>query len=1275
MKKSINKKLNLALIAGVLSATVALGGVTACSKKDSDNIIDLPSTYAFKESALGKGKTYYVGPNVAFGSGSGTEGDPYNITWLLTMDTSPLDAGDTVLVKPGTYHQETRIRIPVSTTSTPSKSGRQDAYITVKNASTTEKAVLEFYSLAFDGNNRGVQIDTDYWYWYGIDICGAGDNGMYIGGSYNVIENCEFYDNRDTGLQLGRSESAFTDIEQWPSYNLIKNCTSYNNYDDQTYGENADGFAAKLTVGYGNIFDGCIAYRNSDDGWDLFAKTDSGNIGAVIIYNCIAFENGYLAETQAEFHDKFGSSYNHGYDEPNTNSYLTRDGDGNGFKLGGSVMEGDVYLYNCLSYNNRMHGVTDNSNPGVLSVKNVTAYNNSAPIDNNPDSDTFGQIVLSGAGVDTSNKNGNINLARQTYSYNLLSNVLSVTKDSGTIAADEYRGSVEYSYFDMGAGKANKVEACVDASSEAEPYAVRGTSTAAISADIFAQLPSTWTTEGDKINYTYNLSGKGNSSVHKDYRNADGTINTHDLLRITDYSKLFGDEHKIGCDLTKTKWEDYEHYGYYNASNAKSKEEAAVKSAIATLDLNTNLNATFQDFDLLVKMEDVNITWKSSDEKIISIKENTVASPSGTQDSRAIVHRQSEDVQVSLIAKVTHKDNAKLYYSKKFDITVKKDIPTIGEALFSGVEDGRIILDQFDTVKEPEITVLNAADYNGKVLDKSLYTVETTIDYSVNKNSFASEIHHFSTNIAGVHTVHKKVTMGESTKTFTYTIYVASSAADVDFVGSPSVRVNQYGYSISGEVSSPTGKLYAYSSDDNIEAPTAEQVITNGKLYEFRDDKINFQFENANSGEYYIYYVMTNLNGDVTSESVGKIPVKMVSISTPEDFKDKILNSNEATIYTLAKDLDLSGETNWVKDITEQKKPFVGLLNGLGHTISGLTVEVDGNQNELGGMFYKVAGGTIENIKFKNISITGNEKTGIVATTEGGYFYNISMENVSIKGSARVGGLIGQASTGDLYIDQVSLVNPTEYVEVDEEKVDVLNFVKEGYYVKNADNETYKLATEYVEGTTYYQLKMFITGARSAGIVGFIQASNPAEVTRTYISNCYVNSTIGNCKEQYQGGIVGSADDRNAKDLLNISHCYSVATVMGKTYTGGILGSHNKGSGQLRISDCLFLGKLYYSENASTQLMTAEKNCSGIVGRYMANADAIVTNCYATFIEHNSDFDVDGESYGIGRLDYTSFWTTYLVMPEGRWTLTVSEANASLVSAPYLIWNFLGEWN
>ncbi len=117
--------------------------------------------------------------------------------------------------------------------------------------------------------------------------------------------------------------------------------------------ENADGFAAKLTCGEGNIFNGCMSYNNSDDGWDLYAKTATGPIGTVTIQNCIAFRNGYT---------EFGEGYG--------------DCDGNGFKLGGGGVGSPHVVKNCLSFENLHCGFTDNNNPKLESLTNCTAFNN-----------------------------------------------------------------------------------------------------------------------------------------------------------------------------------------------------------------------------------------------------------------------------------------------------------------------------------------------------------------------------------------------------------------------------------------------------------------------------------------------------------------------------------------------------------------------------------------------------------------------------------------------------------------------------------------------------------------------------------------------------------------------------------------------------------------------------------------------------------------------------------------------------------------------------------
>ncbi len=1252
MKKAINRKILTAVAAAGLSASLILGGALTASS----SIISLADTGAtpvqsnYTINNTIQGKTYYVAPDAVAGQGDGSENNPYTVEEVIAS-TTLLKPGDTVIVKNGVYTFSYPMKATVS--------GSPQGYITVKKEDAEGEAVFSFYDMVFASTSRGVEITGDYWHWDSVDIRGAGDNGMYIGGSYNVVENCEFYDNRDSGLQLGRSYSEYVNINDWPSYNLIKNCTSYNNYDNETYGENADGFAAKLTVGYGNIFDGCIAYRNSDDGWDLYAKTDSGNIGAVMIYNCVAFENGYIMETQEEFNSKF-PNYRTEFDEVDTSVYTTRDGDGNGFKLGGSVMEGDVFLYNCMSFNNRMHGVTDNSNPGVLDIKNITSYNNSATIDLN------GNIVM-GQSAGEGDRCGNINMARQSYSYNIFSNVLSVNNGSTTLTADEYRGAAEYSYFDMGGGKANTVTEWVDASSNTEAYAQKGTSKDAVTADAFEALPITWTFDGTTYsNYVYNLTGKGNVDVDALYRNADRSINMGAMLKIKDtaYETMFGADHKIGADLTGTSWDDYTHCDYVNASGYATKEEAEVASAHATLYINTAAEATYQDFDLITLMENVTITWQSSDTSIIDINTDTEMSYSGTHDARAIVYRGAEDQQVTLTATITNKSDSTKTMKKDFVITVKADVPTIGDIVVEGIDKDSMIGDQYSGLNEPAITVLNAADYNGKALKADQYSVETIYMYAPDKTIAPVEIHHFTAGVAGVYEITKIVTLGNTSKTYSYTINMASSFADVQFTADPTITVNKEGYIVSGEPSSVTGVLYSYASETPVENITAETIIAEGTAHEFRSETVAAQFANANDGAYYIYSVMTNTYGDVTSD-IYTNQVTTVNISTVAEFKNVLLDNNSSTIYLLTADLDLSEEADWAGTVTSKKVGFKGLLNGNGHTISNLTVNA--TSNEQAAMFYKLDGGTIENVKFDNITINGgsSQKFGLIATSYGGYLYNIALTEITVTGGQRGGLLVGQVMLNDTYIDQISVTNERTYTL--DSTVTADTFGTNTFYVLNG--EEYVQATEFVEGTQYYTLDSDITGDRISGIVGFIQASSTSEYSHTYITNCYVNAVIGSGANQYVGSIVGRYDDRNAEDYLSITTCFSNSTLMCTKYQGGIIGGQS-GAGVLEIRYAMFNGTMYYAANLVDKITTALKNCSGIMGYFSANARTTITECYARFEEYNSNYSVDTDALVLGNANQIAFWETNMGMTSDRWTLILNDAGTR-VQSPYVTLNFL----
>lgn len=214
-----------------------------------------------------------------------------------------------------------------------------------------ETPVLDFSAQREINENKGIVLDGFYWYFKGITIRKAGDNGMLLSGNNNIIDNCIFEKNRDSGLQISRYYAAYTSISQWPSNNLILNCESFDNKD--SLAENADGFAAKLTCGQGNIFRGCISHNNSDDGWDLYTKKKTGAIGAILFENCVAYNNGTL-----------------------TNGSTTVTGDKNGFKLGGEGILVNHILRRCVAFGNGQHGFTDNNNLGAIEMTNNTSYNN-----------------------------------------------------------------------------------------------------------------------------------------------------------------------------------------------------------------------------------------------------------------------------------------------------------------------------------------------------------------------------------------------------------------------------------------------------------------------------------------------------------------------------------------------------------------------------------------------------------------------------------------------------------------------------------------------------------------------------------------------------------------------------------------------------------------------------------------------------------------------------------------------------------------------------------
>jgi hypothetical protein len=286
----------------------------------------------------------YVEPN-------GSDNNPGTLTSPTTLSSAltKVAPGGVIYLRGGTYSYNSQITIDRANNGTASAIKQIMPY-------GTEKPVLDFSSQSYNLadvslNARGLQVNGSYWTIKGIEIKGAADNGVYVAGNNNRLENLDVHDNRDTGVQLGRYASTATRSE-WPANNNIVNVYSHDNFDPDN-GEDADGFAAKLTTGPGNVFDGCISSYNTDDGWDLYTKSDTGPIDPITIKNSVAHHNGQTSS---------GNS--------------TSSSDGNGYKLGGEKIAVNHIVINSVAYLNKKHGFTFNSNPGSITLTNNTSFSN-----------------------------------------------------------------------------------------------------------------------------------------------------------------------------------------------------------------------------------------------------------------------------------------------------------------------------------------------------------------------------------------------------------------------------------------------------------------------------------------------------------------------------------------------------------------------------------------------------------------------------------------------------------------------------------------------------------------------------------------------------------------------------------------------------------------------------------------------------------------------------------------------------------------------------------
>ncbi len=167
-------------------------------------------------------------------------------------------------------------------------------------------------------------------------------------GDHNRYEDLRMYDGMGIGFYLSAG-----------SGNLVLNCDAWNNHDPVSEGGkggNVDGFGCHpRRGGVGNVFRGCRAWFNADDGFDCINAWE-----AVRFENCLAWRNGATP------------------DGPTA-------GDGNGFKAGGYGLRPPRgfpdpaprhVVSGCVAALNKSSGFYANHHPGGCDWENNSAWGN-----------------------------------------------------------------------------------------------------------------------------------------------------------------------------------------------------------------------------------------------------------------------------------------------------------------------------------------------------------------------------------------------------------------------------------------------------------------------------------------------------------------------------------------------------------------------------------------------------------------------------------------------------------------------------------------------------------------------------------------------------------------------------------------------------------------------------------------------------------------------------------------------------------------------------------
>ena len=242
------------------------------------------------------------------------------------------------------------------------------------------------------------------------------------------------------------------------------------------------------------------------------------------------------------------------------------------------------------------------------------------------------------------------------------------------------------------------------------------------------------------------------------------------------------------------------------------------------------------------------------------------------------------------------------------------------------------------------------------------------------------------------------------------------------------------------------------------------------------------------------------------------------------------MNGNLRGNYVLGADINASATSTWNSgagfnpignnSTSSNASRFTGKFNGLGHTISSLTI--NRTSTNFVGLFGYTSDAKISNVGMVSGSVSGNDYVGSLV----GFNYSSNISNAyatgSVSGHDDVGGLLGAHYSLVNFPATLSNVYATGSVSGHDDVGGLLGW-----------NAYSSLSNAYATGS--------VSGSMNVG--GLVGLNG-----RSSLSNAYATGDVSG--SNYVGGLVGQNYGSS------ISNAYATGSVSGSTYIGGLVGDN-----------------------------------------------------------------------------------------------------------------------